>query len=267
MTNSEHVRMQRDGAVMTVTIDRPKALNALNAAVLDALHAVFTDIQNDRELAVVVLTGAGGKAFVAGADIAEMVDLTPEGAHAFALKGHAVCALISRVGIPVIAAVDGFALGGGLELALACDFIVASDKSRFGQPETKLGLIPGFGGCVRLPRRIGKAAAAQWIYSSDIIDANTALRMGLVTEVISSEQFSSRVNAIAQAIASRGPCAVRAAKRVLVESEDLDMISACALEAKAFSSLFATPEMREGTTAFLAKREPVFCWGGSRTAL
>ena len=246
----------RDG-VAFVTVNRPKAMNALNSQVLDELCCAFYEISKNDEVLAVVLTGEG-KAFVAGADIAEMSKLNTVEARAFAHKGHNVMNFIENLNKPVIAAVNGFALGGGCELSMACDIRLASSKAKFGQPEVGLGLIPGFGGNLRLPRLVGKGMAKYLIYSADMIDAEEAHRIGLVEKVYEPDQLLAEAEALAKKIASKAPIAVAVAKDVINNGYDADMKTASAYEVNAFGISFASEDMREGTSAFLEKRPAVF---------
>jgi enoyl-CoA hydratase len=255
---SELVRVCVEAAVATITIDRPKALNALNPQVLSELDAACAHLEANAELRCAIITGAGEKAFIAGADIAAMSAMSPVEADTFARRGHAVMHRIETLPVPVIAAVNGFALGGGCELALACDIIYAADNAKFGQPEVKLGLIPGFGGTVRLPRKVGYGAAAEWILSGEIYDAATALRIGLVQAVVPAAELMGKVRALAQTIAKRSPVAVRAAKHAMQVGIGTDPTTASSVEVLSFAQLFGTADMREGTKAFVEKRDPVF---------
>ncbi|BDZ63417.1 enoyl-CoA hydratase/isomerase family protein [Agromyces mangrovi Wang et al. 2018] len=249
-----------DGAVATVTIDRPAALNALSRRVLEELAAAFDALAGaGTALRGVVLVGAGGRAFVAGADIRELSDLDAEGAAAMGRLGHDAVARIESLGAPVIACVDGYALGGGLELALACDFVYASAQSRFGLPEVSLGVIPGFGGTVRLPRAVGLARAKELIYSGRMVDAAEAERIGLVSRVESDrDALLAAARATLDEIGTRSPSAVALAKRVLVDASGTPTERATELEIGGFSRAFGTEDMREGTSAFLDKRTPEF---------
>lgn len=254
------VRVEHDGAIAIVTIDRPKALNALSPAVLTALADAF-DALSDEGGAIrgVLLIGAGGRAFVAGADIRELAGFTPEEGEATARLGHRLAAAIESFPAPVIACVDGFALGGGLELALACDFIYATDASAFGQPETRLGLLPGFGGTVRLPRAVGLARAKELIYTGRRIGIDEAIEIGLVVR-----RFPDRASLLAGAretldlVAQNAGPAVGIAKRVLVDGSGTPTATASELEVEGFRDAFRTDDMREGVAAFLEKREPDF---------
>jgi enoyl-CoA hydratase len=254
------VRVERDGAVALVTIDRPKALNALSPEVLGALADAFEELALAGDaVRGVLLVGAGGRAFVAGADIRTLATLTPEQGSETGRLGHRVAGLIESLPAPVIACVDGFALGGGLEIALACDFIYATDASWFGQPEVRLGLIPGFGGTVRLPRAVGVALAKELIYTGRRIDARAAESAGLI-----ARRFPDREAMLAGArdtvaeIAANAWTAVAIAKRVLVAASGTPTATATDLEVAGFEDAFRTEDMREGVTAFLEKREPEF---------
>jgi enoyl-CoA hydratase len=254
----EFVKLELAENVAELRISRPKALNALNRQVLSELEAALGYLESQATLAAVILTGEGEKAFVAGADIAEMSGLSEQDAGAFSRRGHSICDAIERFPVPVLGAINGYALGGGCELALACDVLYAADTAKFGQPEVKLGLIPGFGGAVRLPRKIGIAAASEWIYTGEIYSARTAQEVGLVREVLPSAELMPRVREIAGLIAARGPLAIRAAKRVIQGGARRDFGGALGIEQLEFASLFATADMREGTKAFVEKRDPQF---------
>jgi enoyl-CoA hydratase len=256
----ETLKVSVDGAIATVTIDREPVLNALSSKVISELMHLAGELEVSEEVRVVILTGAGDKAFVAGADIAEMVDMTPVQAAAFAQMGGALGNEIEASEKAWIAAVNGFALGGGCELALACDFIHASDRAKFGQPEVKLGVIPGFGGTQRLPRRVGVAKAKELCMTGDPIDATAALRIGLADAVWPHDELMGQVRALADRIAGNGPLAVAEAKRLIHLGQSMPLDQAFALEQRSFGLLFGTADQREGMTAFVAKpkRKPVF---------
>jgi len=255
---TDYVESKQDGDVVTLTIRRPEKLNALDAKVLAELTSELCElIAQATPPRAVVLTGEG-KAFVAGADIAGMAELTPAQAKAFAAQGHGVGVLIETAPFPVIAAVNGFALGGGCELALACDFIYASEKAKFGQPEVKLGVIPGFGGTQRLARRVGLGRARELVYTGDMIDAAEALRIGLVNAVFAPDALLAKAMETAKKIAAQGPLAIAAAKRVMLNGADADLRTANELEATAFAALFGSADQREGMRAFLDKRTATF---------
>lgn len=248
------IRLETEGAVGRVVVDRPKALNALDPETLRDLLRVFRDIRRDDALRAVVLTGAGERAFIAGADIARMVDMTAVEGRDFARLGQRVTSAIEELPRPVIAAVNGFALGGGLEMALACDWIVASSKARLGQPETNLGAIPGFGGTQRLARRIGAPRARQMIYGGEMIDAATALAWGLVTDVVEPAELLPFCMEQAAKLAARPPVAVAQAKLAIQHGLDLDIDNALRFEAEAFALTFSTEDRVRGMRAFLAKK-------------
>lgn len=256
----ETLNLENQGGVWTLTIRRPEALNALNTKVLEEISEVLTQLaeKNFQEAKVLIITGEGEKAFVAGADIKEISQLSLDSAQKFAERGQGIFRKIENLEIPVIAAVNGFALGGGLELALACDFIFASEKARFGLPEVTLGLIPGFGGTVRLARAIGLAKAKEWIFTGQMVVAAEAQRMGLVNKVFSPTELLSSTKEIAMTMASRGPIAISAAKKSIMTAYDHDIDSAMAIEAAEFAQLFSSQDMREGTAAFIEKRKAKF---------
>lgn len=248
---------ERHGAVAVVTVARPKALNAINRAVLDGLEEVFTALASDDEVRAVVVTGAGEKAFVAGADIAAMKDLAPVDAERFAGHGQAVLDRIAKLPAPVVAAVNGFALGGGCELAMACDVILASSSARFGQPEVKLGVIPGFGGTQRLVRRVGMSNALDLCLSGRIIKADEAQRMGLVSQVVEGDVRVAALE-MAQEMSQLGPVALRLCKRAIHEAADGSLEAGQAAERTLFGLCFATDDQAEGMAAFLEKRKAAF---------
>ena len=251
------VRSERRGAVALLTFDRPGALNALDRATMEGLAARLDEVEADPSVRAVVLTGAG-RAFVAGADIAAMRELSALEAGAFSRFGQETLARLESLDVPSIAAVNGFALGGGCELALACDWIYASREARFGQPEVKLGLVPGFGGCVRLPRRVGVGWARELILGGEPIDAELAQRIGLVNRLFEPETLVDAAVAAGEALAAQGPLAIAAAKRVMQESQDADSRTAAALEREAFAAIFASEDRHEGIAAFLEKRAAKF---------
>jgi enoyl-CoA hydratase len=254
---SDPVVVERKEHVATITISRPEKLNALDPATVSGLIRAVHDLLASDPPRAAIITGAG-KAFVAGADISAMATMTTTEARRFAESGHRLAALLEQAPFPVIAAVNGFALGGGCELALACDFIYASDKAKFGQPEVKLGVIPGFGGTQRLARRVGIGKARELCYTGDILGADEALRIGLVSAVFPGEELLEKTRAAAERIAAQGPLAVATAKRVLLRGEDEALSSACELEVQAFAQLFGTDDQREGMRAFIDKRAAAF---------
>ena len=248
---------QRGDGVALITINRPKALNALNMGVVDGLGAAFAQLEASGEVRAAVLCGAGGKAFVAGADIAWMKDLTPLEAEVFSGKGQKVLAGIAGLSFPVIAAVGGFALGGGCELAMACDLILAGEKAKFGQPEVNLGVIPGFGGTQRLTRRVGMSNALDLCLTGRIIGATEAVRMGLASQVVEGDVVEAALKTAAL-IASKGPVAIRLAKRAIHENANSDLGAAMAAERTLFGMCFATADQTEGMAAFVEKRAAEF---------
>jgi enoyl-CoA hydratase len=256
----ETLKIEAFGALAIVTVAREAALNALSSQVISELTAACGELEISADVRVVILTGAGEKAFVAGADIAEMRELTPLQAQAFAEMGGALAQSIETSEKPWIAAVNGFALGGGCELALACDFVYASDKAKFGQPEVKLGIIPGFGGTQRLARRVGVAKTKELCMTGDTIDAAEALRIGLADAVVPHGELYARVRELAGRIAANGPLAVAEVKRLVHLGQSATLEHALALEQRSFGLLFATADQREGMSAFLAKprRPPQF---------
>lgn len=244
--------------VAVVTINRPAALNALNREVLDELAAVFAELKKNSDVACVVLTGSGSKAFVAGADITEMQALDAVSAEHFAKLGHTILNTIENFPKPVIAAVNGFALGGGCELAMACDIRIAAENARFGQPEVNLGVIPGFGGTLRLARLVGKGRAKELIFTGDMIDAQEAYRIGLANKVATAEELLAKARKMATKIASKGPVAVRLAKESVDNGLEMDLDRAGRFEAGLFGLCFATADQKEGMQAFLEKRPAKF---------
>ncbi len=251
------IRSERRGSVELLTLDRPKALNALDRATLEELLDCCGRLGADTSVRAVVLTGEG-RAFVAGADIAEMRGLDAQQAEVFSRLGHAVMDALESLAVPTIAAVNGYALGGGCELACACDWIYASEKARFGQPEVNLGLIPGFGGTRRLVRRVGSAWAKELVLGGEPIDAETALRIGLVNRLFAPDALLESALDAAEKIAGKGPLAVVAAKRVILQGQDADARTAHALEQAAFGEISGGAERAEGMDAFLEKRDPSF---------
>lgn len=255
---SELVLEERRGAVALLTLNRPDVLNALSRALLAALRDAARALAGDAAVRAVVVTGAG-RAFAAGADIAEMRRMTPLEGEAFSRLGHEALAALEALPVPVLAAVNGFALGGGCELACACDWIYAARRARFGQPEVGLGLIPGFGGTSRLLRRVGPAWAKELALTGEPVGTEIAERIGLVNRTFEDpEACLAAALAAGEAVAAKGPVAVAQAKRVLQEGQDADVRTAHALETAAFGAVFASRDREEGMEAFLAKRPPKF---------
>jgi enoyl-CoA hydratase len=247
-----------DEGIAVVTMNRPQALNAFNSEQLDLLGAAFRALSQDRSVRVVVLTGAGDRAFAAGADIKEMVDLTPAEGLAFGRKGQALTSAVERFPQPVIAAVNGYAFGGGCELAIACDIRLASENARFAQPEVSLGIPPGWGGTQRLPRLVGPGLAAEMIYTGRQVHAEEAHRIGLVNAVYPLDQLMSAAREMAAQIARNSPAAVRASKNLIELVFTGDQAAGLAAEVASFGAAFAAPERSEGMRAFVEKRAADF---------
>ncbi|HXN34089.1 MAG TPA: enoyl-CoA hydratase-related protein [Polyangiaceae bacterium] len=250
--------IDRDGPVVTLTLNRPDKLNALNEELLRELVASLVALSDDPTARVAIVTGAGDKAFAAGADIAAMADMAPPQAKRFSDLGHRLGALIEQAPFPVIAAVNGFALGGGCELALCCDFIYASEHARLGQPEVGLGVMPGFGGSQRLARIVGVAHARELCMTGDVLGADAAMRLGLVNAVVPHADLLPKVRNVATKIASKAPLAIASVKRAILRGADAPLATANELEATAFAALFGTSDQREGMRAFLERRTPKF---------
>jgi enoyl-CoA hydratase len=244
--------------IARVTVNRPDKLNALNATVIDELGQAIARIEAEREIRGAVLTGAGTKAFVAGADIAELAEQGALDGQARAARGQAVFRRWERSGKPVVAAVNGFALGGGCELAMACHLRIASEAARFGQPEVKLGISPGYGGTVRLPRLVGRGRALELLLTGAMIDAAEAYRIGLVNRVVPADRLLAESEQVLRVILENGPAAIRACIEAVDTGLDADLDGALRLEATYFGLLSGTDEMREGTKAFMEKRKPKF---------
>ena len=247
-----------EAGIYLLTLNRPKALNALNAAMLDEIAAALARVAADEAARVLLVTGAGDKAFVAGADIAEMQNATVEQAREFSEKGARVMHALEALPVPVIALVNGYALGGGCELALACDWILAADTAVFGQPEVNLGIPPGFGGTQRLPRRIGTARALELLTTARQVKADEAAAIGLANQVVPASGLRAKGLETARTIASKAPTAVRLAKQAVQRGASLDLFAACALETELFARAFTTQDRREGMSAFLEKRPAKF---------
>ena len=252
------IQFEKNKDIATITISKPKALNALSAMVLRELNECLNQIEEDETIRALVITGDGEKAFVAGADISELSELDSMGAEDFSKLGQDVFLKIENLKVPVIAAVNGFALGGGLELALACDFIIASENAKFGLPECTLGLIPGFGGTVRLARKVGPALAMQWALTGNMMDSSEAMRTGLVNHVYPQAQLKEEVMKLAETMASRAPMALQSIKELINKTYGLPVEAAMIMEKEAFGKMFVTEDCREGTKAFLEKRKPTF---------
>ena len=244
-----------EGNIAEIVINRPEALNALNLAVYKDLNSVLDVIEANADLRAVIITGEG-KAFVAGADIDQMSDMGPDEAKVFSKTGHDTFNRISNLKVPVIGAINGFALGGGCELAMACDIRIGSNYAKFGQPEVNLGLIPGFNGTQRLSRIVGLSNALYLLTTADMIDVNEALRMGLVQKACDAAELMDEARKMASKIASKGKNAIEKIKEVTLKGYFMDFDDAAALEVNEFGNLFGKPESKEGMTAFLEKRKP-----------
>jgi enoyl-CoA hydratase len=249
---------QPEPGIYLLTVNRPRALNALNAATLSEIAAAIRHVGADERCRVLLITGAGEKAFIAGADIAEMQAYTPQQARTFSAHGMAVMHAIEGLPVPVIALVNGYALGGGCELAMSCDWVLASEIAVFGQPEVKLGIPPGFGGTQRLTRLVGRSMALELLTTGRQVRADEAVAIGLANHVYPAAELRERGMEMARVIAANGPLAVRLAKQCAHRGLDVDLASGCVLETQSFALPFSTPEQKEGMSAFLAKRPPKF---------
>jgi len=257
-TSFENITYEVKGSTAYITMNRPKVMNALNRKTVEELDAAFHAAKDDATVKGVILTGAGEKAFIAGADIAELSAIDGNKAGEFSEKGQDVLLFIETLGKPVIAAVNGFALGGGCETAMACTIRIAAENAKFGQPEVKLGIIPGYGGTQRLPRLVGKGRALQLILTGDLIDAHEARRIGLVNEVVPAVDLISRCEAILKQIGANAPLAIRYSIEAVNEGVDTDLSSGLKVEARHFALAAGTEDKKEGTSAFVQKRVPQF---------
>jgi enoyl-CoA hydratase len=254
----ENILLEKKNAIAYVTVNRPKVLNALNMATMEELRAAFHDIKKDAAIRAVIFTGAGDKAFIAGADIGELAKHDAVSGKEYTHRGQSVLNLIENLGKPVIACINGFALGGGCEIAMACTMRIASENAKLGQPEVKLGIIPGYGGSQRLPRLVGKGLAMQMVLAGEMISAQEAYRIGLVNEVTSSAELIPRAEAIATKIAANAPLAVQYAMEAVNKGMEMTLAEGLFLEATLFGVCCATEDKKEGTTAFLEKRAAQF---------
>src|SRR5690349_17569093 len=258
LMNFENILFEKQKSIAYVTVNRPKVLNALSMATMDELRAAFHEIKSDAEIRVVILTGAGEKAFIAGADISELAAQDPVSAKEYAQRGQSVLNLIENLGKPVIACINGFALGGGCEIAMACTIRLASETAKLGQPEVKLGIIPGYGGTQRLPRLVGKGIAMQLLLTGEMITAQEAYRIGLVNEVAAPADLIPRAEAIAAKIIANAPLAVQYTMEAVNKGMETPLAEGLYVEAVLFGAACATEDKREGTTAFLEKRPAQF---------
>jgi len=256
--NFENILFEKKNSIAYVTVNRPKVLNALNMATMEELRAAFHDVKNDSSVRVVIFTGSGEKAFIAGADISELAKHDAVRGKEYTHKGQSVLNLIENLGKPVIACINGFALGGGCEIAMACTMRLASENAKIGQPEVKLGIIPGYGGSQRLPRLVGKGLAMQQILTGEMITAQEAHRIGLVNEVTAPADLIPRAEAIAQKIIANAPLAVQYAMEAVNRGMEMTLHEGLYLEAVLFAVCCATQDKTEGTTAFLEKRQAQF---------
>jgi len=257
----KNIIFQIEEQIATITFNRPKVLNALNEASLKEFSHAIDKVAGDEDIRVLILTGAGDRSFVAGADITEFLKFNALKAKIFSEMGHGIVSKLQELPIPVIGAVNGFALGGGCEVVIACDFIYASENAMFGLPEINLGIIPGFGGTQRLPRIIGKNRAKEMIFTGKMISAAEAQVMGLVNKVCVQNQLMDEVLNVAKVIVSKGKVSLRAAKQAINTGMDVDLKTGCRIEIDAFAVCLASPDAKEGTKAFLEKRPPDFKGG------
>jgi enoyl-CoA hydratase len=256
--NFENLLIERDGAVAIITINRPKVLNALSTPTLDELRRAILELKADDGVRAVLITGAGEKSFVAGADINELAIMTPDGGRDHAMRGQHVFDLIEQMGKPVIAAINGFALGGGCELAMACTIRIAAETAKLGQPEINLGLIPGYAGTQRLARIVGKGRALELLLSGEQVTAQDAYRLGLVNRVVPAAELLAEARKLAAALAAKAPIAVRYILEAVNKGLEMPFAQAQVFEATLFGLTASTDDMREGTKAFLEKRRPEF---------
>ncbi|SFB44811.1 short-chain-enoyl-CoA hydratase [Clostridium frigidicarnis] len=254
----KNVLFEKEGKIAIVTINRPKALNALNTETLKELNCVLDVLEQDDDIYAVILTGAGGKAFIAGADITEMKDFNTIEGRKFSVLGNKVFRRFETLEKPVIAAIPGFALGGGCELSMACDIRIASEKAKFGQPEVGLGITPGFGGTQRLARLVGDGRAKEIIYTSRIVKADEAYSIGLVNKVVAPENLMDEAKKMANLIASQAPIAIKFSKIAITRGKQCDIDTALMYEAEVFGECFSTEDQKEGMNAFVEKRDKNF---------
>jgi len=253
-----NISVNQIDSIALVTVTRPKVLNAINSKTIKELHETFRELKEDTKVRVVILTGEGDRAFIAGADISELTQMTPTSAREVARRGQALCDLIEGVGKPVIAAINGFALGGGCEIAMACTFRLAADTAKIGQPEVNLGLIAGFGGSQRLPRLVGPGPALELLLTGDTVTADEAWRLGLVNHVFPSNRLQEETHLLASKLAAKPPLAVKYTLDAVQRGMNMSLSEGCDFEATLFGLVAATDDMREGTQAFLGKRKAEF---------
>ncbi|KJS84475.1 MAG: crotonase [Peptococcaceae bacterium BICA1-8] len=258
MVELKNLLMELEEGILTITINRPKVLNALNTETLNEIRTAIKEARESDAVKVVIITGAGEKSFVAGADIAQMRDLEVLEGRTMTMLGQDVFSEIENLDKPVIAAVNGYALGGGCEMAMACDIRIASKNAKFGQPEVNLGIIPGFGGTQRLPRLIGKGRAKYYIFTSEMITAQEAYNFGLADKVVDPEELMVKVKEAAKALMAKAPVAIMMAKRAINNGIDMDLDSGIAYEAEAYTTTFASQDRVEGMNAFVEKRKANF---------
>ena len=256
--NYKNIIVKEKEGIATITINRPDALNALNKETLLELSSAIDTLENNKKIKVAILTGSGDKAFIAGADIKQMKDLTPLEAKEFSEVGHNLLFKIEKSHLPFIAAVNGYALGGGCEVMMACDIIIAADNALIGQPEINLGISPGFGGTQRLPRLVGKTKAKEMLLTGNNLSAEEAKNIGLVNNVVESDKLIEHVEKLASKIASKSSVQTAFIKELVNKGADIDLPNACALEISYFSSSFSTHDQKEGMNAFVEKRKPAF---------
>jgi len=256
----KYIIYEKSEGIATITLNRPEALNAWSKELTEEFLGAMDDVQKDENVKVVVITGAGEKAFSAGADIKAMKGMTALEARKLSKMGYEICDAIENVGKPVIAAINGYALGGGMEVSMACDFRIASEKARMGQTEINIGLIPGWGGTQRLTRLVGKAKAKELVFTGKIIDANTAFQWGIVNKVVAAEGFMTSVRQFAKELAGKAPVALKVAKSLIDMGSDIDLKAALALEREGFGVVASSEDLQEGISAFMEKRKPV--WKG-----
>jgi len=254
----KYIIYEKSEGIATITLNRQEALNAFSKEVVDEVLQALEDVESDENVRVVVLTGAGEKAFSAGADIKEMREFTALKARALSLMGEKLCCALENLEKPVIAAINGYALGGGLEVAMSCDLRIASERARMGQTEINIGLIPGWGGTQRLTRLVGRTKAKELVFTGKMIDAKTAEQLGIVNMIFPAEEFREKVRQFAKGLAAKAPVALKVAKALINKGADMSLDSAIALEREGFGVVGSTEDLQEGVSAFTEKRKPTF---------